>query len=89
MNEIRSFGDNIPPNFRFQCQIRKLNENEKVMKILDQTIILPDLVDGYLAGKYMSIGLLNTLEKQWITISQVAVINSNVNVRSLISKFSL
>ncbi|RHZ56847.1 hypothetical protein Glove_396g73 [Diversispora epigaea] len=84
VNEIRIFGDKIPPDFKFQCQIRKLNEKEKVMMILSQTIIVPNLVNGHLAGRFISIGILNTLEKEWITISKVVVVNSNVKMTASI-----
>ncbi|CAG8432933.1 6079_t:CDS:10 [Diversispora eburnea] len=84
VNEIRIFGDKIPPDFKFQCQIRKLNEKEKVMMILSQTIIVPNLVNGHLAGRFISIGILNTLEKEWITISKVIVVNSNVKMTTSI-----
>ncbi|CAG8603717.1 1861_t:CDS:2, partial [Racocetra fulgida] len=80
VNEIRIFGGKIPPDIRFQCFIKKLELQQIGAMVLDHTIIVPDLVDGFLAGKFASVAILNTQEKSWITVSNVNVINSNVNV---------
>ncbi|CAG8683090.1 32561_t:CDS:10, partial [Racocetra persica] len=80
VNEIRIFGGRIPPDIRFQCFIRKLELQQIGAMVLDHTIIVPDLVDGFLAGKFASVAILNTQEKSWITVSNVNVINSNVNM---------
>ncbi|CAG8568986.1 1077_t:CDS:10 [Cetraspora pellucida] len=86
VNEIRIFGGQVPSNIRFQCFVRKLELHQIGAMVLDNTIIVPDLVDGFLAGNFASVAILNTQEKSWITVSKVNVINSNVNMTaSLVS----
>ncbi|CAG8492394.1 12560_t:CDS:10, partial [Gigaspora rosea] len=80
VNEIRIFGGSIPPNTQFRCFIRKLELSQVGAMVLDRTVLVPDLVDGFLAGNFISIAILNTQEKSWITVLQVNVINNNVNM---------
>ncbi|CAG8597252.1 11501_t:CDS:2, partial [Dentiscutata heterogama] len=79
VNEIRIFGGNIPPDIQFQCFVRKLEFNQIGAMVLDNTALVPDLVNGFLAGSFASVAVLNTQEKFWITVSKVNVINNNVN----------
>ncbi|CAG8618148.1 11376_t:CDS:10, partial [Acaulospora colombiana] len=82
VNEIRIFGGNVPPALGFQCFMRKLREDKTAMMLLDNTVLVPDMIDGNLAGKYMSIALLNTHEERWITVHNVNVVDSNVKMRA-------
>ncbi|CAG8489151.1 15329_t:CDS:10 [Acaulospora morrowiae] len=82
--EIRAFGGGIPPALKFKCLMRRLRTDEMGVMMLDRTIVVPDLVGGRLAGKYINIALLNTHEKQWITVSKVYVVSSNVKITASI-----
>ncbi|CAI2175803.1 10972_t:CDS:10 [Funneliformis geosporum] len=76
VNEIRIFGDKIPPRIKFDCELRNLKLEEKGAMFLHERIIVPDLIGGTrFAGEYMSIPILNTLENEWIIIEKVAIVN--------------
>src|SRR5439155_11002301 len=78
VNEIRIFGGRLPPNVNFHCILRRLNIlSDFGVKLLDNTIVVPDLVNGNLTGEYMSIALLNTLENSWIIVKKVSVIDDS------------
>ncbi|CAG8478874.1 3104_t:CDS:10 [Ambispora leptoticha] len=61
VNEIRIFGGKVPPTVRFSVDIYQskdsflILENEGVYT----SVIVPDIVDGMLAGEVMSIPILN------------------------------
>lgn len=81
VNEIRIFGDKIPPRITFDFDLRNLELEELGAMFLHERIIVPDLVKGTrFAGEYMSIPILNTLEDEWINVDKVEVVNCPIKV---------
>jgi len=81
VNEIRIFGDVVPPRIILDCDLRKLELEELGIIFLYDRIIVPDLIGGTkFAGEYMSIPILNTLENEWIRIDKVKVVNCPIKV---------
>ncbi|CAG8515817.1 2966_t:CDS:10 [Funneliformis caledonium] len=76
VNEIRIFGDKVPPRIKFDCELRNLELEEVGAMFLHERIIVPDIIGGTrFAGEYMSIPILNTSENEWIDIEKVAIVN--------------
>ncbi|RUS26818.1 hypothetical protein BC938DRAFT_484077 [Jimgerdemannia flammicorona] len=56
VNEIRIFGAKVPPPIAFRCQIEKASEEGRVTV---RTPVVPDVVEGVLAGGYASLTVEN------------------------------
>ncbi|CAH1756508.1 258_t:CDS:10 [Entrophospora sp. SA101] len=85
VNETRIFGGRLPPDIKFQCVTRRLNIlSDFGVKLLDNTIVVPDLVGSNLTGEYMSVAILNTLEHSWAIIKNVSVVDSNVKMTAIL-----
>ncbi|KAG9297457.1 hypothetical protein G9A89_020858 [Geosiphon pyriformis] len=84
VNEIRIFGGQVPPVIGFKVAAHLLDQETKIL-VLKNTAIVPDIVDGRLAGEWMSLGVLNTTQ-DWVTVLRVEIVENNEMISASISE---
>lgn len=63
VNEIRIFGGKVPPPITFRLEIENVHEADVVF--LENSVVVPDVVEGVMAGRFGSVTIENVNTSYW------------------------
>ncbi|RUP51139.1 hypothetical protein BC936DRAFT_149748 [Jimgerdemannia flammicorona] len=76
VNEIRIFGGTVPPTIVFRCEIEEVADEVKAC-MREKAVVVPDVVEGVLAGRYVSVTVENLRtevgNEGWMDVVRVEV----------------